>query len=163
MRHSIYAICVVALFTCHSASVSSQTVIVVRHGEKLDSTPDTVLSPPGEARASRLANMLAAAKISAIYTTQFKRSILQAAPTAKRYALTPVIVAANEIDTLITKIRTHAKDDVVLVVGHSNTVPEILTRLGHPEMVRVGEYDFDNLFVVTLQQGGTPTLVHLKY
>ena len=57
----------------------------------------------------------------------------------------------------------HAKDEVVLVVGHSNTVPAILKSLGHAPVVTVGEEDFDNLFIVTTQPSGAPTVVHLKY
>ena len=50
-----------------------------------------------------------------------------------------------------------------LVVVHSNTVPAILKSLGHAPVVTVGEEDFDNLFIVTMQPSGAPTLVHLKY
>ena len=145
------------------ASASAQTVIVVRHGEKLDSTPDTVLSPIGEARAARLADMLAVSKLSAIYTTQFQRTVLQAAPTAKRLNVTPVTFAAKDMDALIAKLRAHAKDDVALVVGHSNTVPEILKRLGHIATISVAEGDFDNLYIVNIRPNTAPTVVHLKY
>lgn len=138
-------------------------MIVVRHGEKLDATADPVLSPKGEVRAVRLANMLAASNVRAIYTTQYKRSILLAAPTAKRLGLTPVAVSAKDLDALIAKIRTHAKDEVVLVVGHSNTVPAMLKGLGHPPAVTVGEEDYDNLFIVATLPSGAPTVVHLKY
>ena len=88
---------------------------------------------------------------------------MQAAPTAKRLDVAANVIAAKEMDTLITKIRSHAKDDVVLVVGHSNTVPEIIKLLGVSATVVVGEDDYDNLFVVTLQQNAVPTMVNLKY
>ena len=107
--------------------------------------------------------MLAASKVRAIYTTQYRRTILQAAPTAKRLGVTASVIAGKEMDTLIAKIRSHAKDDVVLVVGHSNTVPEIIKLLGVSATVVVGEGDYDNLFVVTLQPSAAPTMVNLKY
>lgn len=107
--------------------------------------------------------MLAASAVRAIYTTQYKRSILLAAPTAKRLNLTPMTVPAKELGALIAKIRALAKDGVVLVVGHSNTVPAILKSLGHAPVVTIGEEDFDNLFIVTMQPSGAPTVVHLKY
>lgn len=163
MRITLFAICFTTICALQSFFASAQTVIVVRHGEKLDSTPDTVLSPIGEARAARLANMLAASNVSAIYTTQFKRTMLLAAPAAKRLGVTPVTVEAKDMDALIAKIRARNKGDVILVVGHSNTVPDILKRLGHTTDVKVTEEDFDNLFVVTIQPSGAPTLVHLKY
>ena len=164
MRASILAICFAAVcaMLCLSAA-AQQTVIVVRHGEKLDNSPDPVLSAEGEARAARLANMLAASNVRAIYTTQYKRTILLAAPTAKRLRLTPVTIPAKELDALIAKIRMHANDEVVLVVGHSNTVPAILKGLGHAPAVTVGEEDYDNLFIVVTQPSGAPTVLHLKY
>lgn len=107
--------------------------------------------------------MLSLSKLSAIYTTQFRRTMLHAAPTAKRLNVTPVTFAAKDMDALIAKLRAHAKDDVALVVGHSNTVPEILKRLGHIATITVAEGDFDNLFFVNIRPSGAPTVVHLKY
>ena len=162
-RFAPIAISMAALCTMAPHAASAQAVIVVRHGEKLDATTDTVLSPEGTARAERLANMLAASKVRAIYTTQFKRTQLLAAPTAKRLGLTPVTVPGKELDALIAKIHAHAKHEVVLVVGHSNTVPEILKGLGHAPTVTVREEDFDNLFIVTMQTSGPPMVLNLKY
>jgi len=51
----------------------------------------------------------------------------------------------------------------VLVVGHSNTVPEILAALGDPEKVEIPASQFDDLFVVTPRAEGPPSVVHLKY
>ena len=107
--------------------------------------------------------MMATVNIRAIYTTQYKRTMLQAAPTAKLLGLTPVTIPGKDTDTLIAKIRAHAKDEVVLVVGHSNTVPEILKGLGHAPAVTVREEDFDNLFIVTMRASGPPTVLNLKY
>lgn len=83
MPITLKLICFAIFFVLQSFDVSAQpTVIVVRHGEKLDSTTDTLLSPQGEARSARLANMLAMSNVRAIYATQYKRTILLAVPTA---------------------------------------------------------------------------------
>ena len=164
MRSLFLAALFVATVPLQSQSAMAQpTVIVVRHGQKLDNSPDPVLSPQGEAQAARLANMLAATGITAIYTTQFKRTIMLAAPTAKRLGITPVSVPAKETESLLARIRTHGKGEVVLVVGHSNTVPAILTGLGHAALVTVAEEEFDNLFIVAMQASGPPAVVRLKY
>ena len=162
-RLAIFSTSLAAVCTLTLQPVSAQTIIVVRHGEKLDASADPVLSPEGAVRAERLANMLAASKVRAIYTTQYRRTILLAAPTAKRFGVTAVVVPGKEMDTLIARVRSHAKEDVVLVVGHSNTVPEIIKGLGVSATVVVGEDDYDNLFVVAMQPGGAPTMVNLKY
>jgi hypothetical protein len=52
---------------------------------------------------------------------------------------------------------------VVLVVGHSNTVPIFLRRLGYPTTVSIADTDFDNLFVVTPRPTRAPAVVRLRY
>ena len=60
--------------------------------------------------------------------------------------------------------RLHAtKDGAVLVVGHSNTLPEILAKLGAPAKVAIDDGDFGNLFVVVRSPGKVPTVVRLRY
>ncbi len=72
MRTLLLAICLAILVAAAPVNVAAQQIVfVVRHGEKLDNTPDTVLSAEGEARAQRLATMLAASGVRAVYTTQY--------------------------------------------------------------------------------------------
>ena len=142
---------------------AQQVVYVVRHGEKLDESKDPPLSPAGEARAARLAQMLAVAGVKAIYTTPYQRTIQLAAPLARALNITPVVYPAADMPGLLRKITAHAADEAVLVVGHSNTVPEILKGLGHAGTVKIEETEFDNLFVLVPKAQGAPALVHLKY
>jgi hypothetical protein len=51
----------------------------------------------------------------------------------------------------------------VLIVGHSNTVPSILRRLGVRETIALADTEFDNLFIVVPQRDGAPMLLRLKY
>ncbi len=72
MRTLLLAVCLALLAAAPANVVAQPVVFVVRHGEKLDNTPDTVLSAEGEARAQRLATMLAASGVRAVYTTQYQ-------------------------------------------------------------------------------------------
>ena len=49
----------------------------------------------------------------------------------------------------------------MLIVGHSNTVPDVLKRLGVQGDIAIGDMEFDNLFVVVRPAAGEPTLVRL--
>lgn len=160
---ALSAILLVATSILHPCDTLAQTVIVVRHGQKLDNSTDPALSPQGEARAARLAETLVASRVTAIYTTQYKRTMLHATPAARRLGVTPLVVDGRDTETLLAKIRAHGKDDVVLVVGHSNTVPAIIKGLGHTTPVVVGEDDFDDLFIVAVKPNSAPTVVNLKY
>ena len=137
------------------------TVILTRHAEKTESpTKNPPLSPAGERRAKVLATMLADAGVSAIFVSEYLRTQQTAAPLAELDHIDPQVVAANDPAALVTAIRARS-DGVVLVVGHSNTVPEIIARLGGPT-VTIVDSDYDNLFVLTL--GGQKTqLLRLHY
>jgi hypothetical protein len=51
----------------------------------------------------------------------------------------------------------------VLIVGHSNTVPSILGRLGVKESITIADGEFDNLFIVVPKPDGSASLLRLKY
>jgi broad specificity phosphatase PhoE len=122
---------------------------------------DPPLSAAGEQRAVRLADMLAASGVKHIFTTEYKRTRQTAAPLAERLKLTPVMSAAADPDPLIAQVKRAQGN--VLIVGHSNTVPDLLKKLGVTDAVAIGDNDYDNLFVVVRNAAGKVTLVRLKY
>lgn len=119
--------------------------------------------PQRAKRAARLGRILAASGVKAIYTTQYQRTILHAAPVARALNVTPVVHPAGDTPGLLRKIAAQDADDVVLVVGHGNTVPEILKGLGHSDAVKIEETDFDNLFVLVPRARAAPVVGRLKY
>jgi len=82
-----------------------------------------------------------------------------AAPAAKAQQLTVTTVPADQTPALVEKLKTATGS--VLVVGHSNTLPEVLTALGVTPPVTIGDAEFDNLFIVVT--GAQPRLVRLRY
>ena len=119
---------------------------------------DPDLSEAGRARAESLAIALKDAKITSIYATKYKRTQQTAAPLAKALGLTVSIAPADAAD--VVKQLAGAKGNV-LVVGHSNTVPDVIKGLGVTAPVMIGDDEFDNLFVVTT--GAPPSVVRLHY
>jgi broad specificity phosphatase PhoE len=89
---------------------------------------DSDLSTAGYARAQMLAAMLKDANITAIYATEHKRTQETAEPLARSIGLHTTIIPAKETASLIAKLKK--AEGNVLVVGHSNTVPEIISALG---------------------------------
>jgi broad specificity phosphatase PhoE len=168
---SILLIVVLAVLTPSAAAQTGaqSTVFVVRHAERADTTPGTPptmsadpdLSEAGRARAASLATMLKDANISAIYATEFKRTQQTAAPLAKALGLTVNTLPASETKGLVEQVR--AAKSPVLIVGHSNTVPEIVKALGITTPLTVGDTEFDNLFVVTTSTTGGSSLLRLHY
>jgi broad specificity phosphatase PhoE len=154
-----FVLCCFLVGLALSSSFSQSTVFIVRHAEKTDNSKDAELSEAGRARAEALANMLKDSKISAIYTTEFKRTEQTAAPVAKALGLTVTTLPSENQAALVAKLRTSTANS--LVVGHGNTIPDVIKALGIPEPVNIPDSDYDNLFVVVL--GEKPYLIRLHY
>ncbi len=89
------------------------TVILLRHAERA-STPanDPPLTPAGEARARDLAGAVGTARVSAIFTTQFRRSVQTAQPLADQLSLTPVVLTVDPANDNPTSPRKRIRQAV---------------------------------------------------
>jgi broad specificity phosphatase PhoE len=155
---------VVSAFVFATAALAESPVIfLVRHAERAATSgqvpSDTGLSPVGRARAESLAQTLKDAQISAIYTSEFKRTKETAEPLAQSLGIRPEVIQADDLRSLLPKLKGARGN--VLVVGHSNTLPQIINALGISPRVTVAESDYDNLFLVVEDQ--PPWLIHLHY
>ena len=163
MRRSltVLSVLVVALILVPAVAHAQKMVILVRHAERADSgTPqpgmkgpaDPLLSAAGEARAQKLAAMLAESGVTTIYTTEFLRTQNTAKPLAAKLGIAAQTVPADDLTGLVGKIKGAKPTDVVFVVGHSNTVPDIIKQLGGPA-VKIGDNEYDNLFILVPATG----------
>lgn len=155
-------------------SVSSRcpiTVILIRHAERA-ATPanDPPLTPAGEARARALVGAVGTARVNAIFTTQFRRSVQTAQPLADHLGLTPVVLTVDPanvaayVQALVTQIRLLPTQSTVLVVSHTNTIPLIVTALDGPVIPPVLESEFDKLFVIEApKRSGKARVVQARY
>ena len=156
-------VCLLACFFATGATAQPPVIFLVRHAERAAISgrvpSDTGLSETGRKRAQALASELKDAKITAIYTTEYKRTQETAAPLAQSLGIRPEIIPGDDLRALVAKLK--ASPGNVLVVGHSNTLPQIIRALGASSRVTVAESDYDNLFLVVLDQ--PPRLIHLHY
>src|SRR5438552_16492266 len=124
------------------STVSAQPIVViVRHGEKAangGSDPD--LSSAGSARAEALARILKDSGITAIFSTEFKRTQETAAPTATSTHVTPTVVAAKDTAALVGKL--HQLNGNALIVGHGDTIPNIVKALVINSSVNIPDADY---------------------
>jgi broad specificity phosphatase PhoE len=146
------------------AAQPAKTVILVRHAERAGGmSADVGISEAGRCRAEALARMLADANVKRIYTSEVARTAQTAEPLATKLHIRPEVVPAADIEGLVEKLRAGAPDEVVLVVGHSNTVPEIIKLLGGGSVPPIGDSEYDLLFVATLTHPNQATVVTLRY
>jgi broad specificity phosphatase PhoE len=159
------ALAVAAVLAVPSRADAQRLVLLVRHAERADggmpppgmTTPaDPDLSAEGKARADRLATMLADAGITRIIVTEYRRTVQTAEPIAKRLGLTPERVMAADTAAVAARLKTYT-DDIVLVVGHSNSTPALIEALGGPK-VSIAETDYGSLFVFVPATGALSRL-----
>jgi broad specificity phosphatase PhoE len=134
------AIPVLLLLALAAPAAALDTLYIVRHAEKADPWPADLdafrpLAPAGEARAETLANRLKDVGIAAVYTSRTTRTMATAMPLVNRAHIPLVANDAsthpNEMAAFLAGLRErHAHDRAALIVGHANTIPELLVRLG---------------------------------
>ena len=151
-------------------SATTTTIVLVRHAEKqVGAITDAPLSPEGEVRASRLTQMLGGSeefgRIRKIYVTNTRRTQQTAAGLAQRLGLTPEVVEAKtDAAELAKRALRENRGHRVLIVGHSNTVPELVADLARIQNVPpMGEDEFDTMYIVTVPTIGKASVLRLKY
>src|SRR3954468_25018458 len=139
---------------------AAPVVFIVRHAEKASAGgKDPDLSSEGQKRADALAHILKDSQITSVFVTEFKRTQQTAAPTARAAQVGPTVVPANDIGALVQKLR--ASNGNALVVGHGNTIPDLVKALGIATPVSIPEDDYTEIFAVLLRDA--PQLLWLHY
>jgi broad specificity phosphatase PhoE len=149
-----------SIFVAVTVASAQPVIVIVRHAEKAASDGDNPdLSAAGRARAEALGRILKDSGITAIFTSEFKRTQETAAPTAASARVVPRVVAAKDTAALVAKL--HQLSGNALVVGHGNTIPDIIKALGINTPITIPDADYSELFIVTL--GDEPRLFRLHY
>jgi len=151
-------------------SATTTTIVVIRHAEKqIGTIDDAPLSPQGEQRATRLAQMFgdpeAFGRVEQIYVTDTRRTQQTVAGLAQRLALKPVVLQGKLSPGEIARRVLHEnRGRLALVVGHGNTVPQIVKELSDARQVpALGEEEFDTMYVVTVPTIGKSSVLRMKY
>jgi len=162
------AVLAVAFFYWKSATTT--TIVLVRHAEKqIGAIEDAPLAPQGELRAARLAVMFGDAeplgRVQRIYVTDTRRSQQTAAGLAQRLNLKPTVVAPKISNSELARdVLRENRGGLAIVVGHSNTVPQLVAELtGIDNVPPMGDEEFDTMYVVTVPTIGRASVLRMKY
>jgi phosphohistidine phosphatase SixA len=143
----------------------TQTIVLVRHAEKCEMQgDDPALSPAGEARAADLARVVGRLGVDRIYSTPFKRTRDTVRPLADSLGL-PIVeapVGAGNVEALRDLLLADTSR-VILVSGHSNTVPHVVNWLTGTALGDLGEYEYDRMYVVRLPDEEPGALLEFQY
>lgn len=140
------------------------TFYFIRHAEKDRSNPDDIdpeLTQKGLGRAMHWAEILNEVPLDIVYSTDYQRTEMTAAPTAVKQDINLEYYDPETLDLEQFKIDNAGKN--VLVVGHSNTTPSLVNRMiGEERFPALDDTDNGSLFIVKLV-GSQPTVTHLKF
>lgn len=135
-----------ACATTNGMAASDSAIYVVRHLHTPEGERDPDLLPEGRRVAILLEERLAGERIAAIYISDFKRTRQTAGPLAERLGLEPILYDPRDTAGLVARVR--AGPLPALIVGHSNTVPDIVAQLGGTRPADLGHPDFGDLWRV---------------
>lgn len=138
------------------------TVFLVRHAEYDLSTGHLTLD--GQQRANELAEVLAKVDLDVIYTTDVIRTKETVQPVANTKNLQPVIYSTSDLDSFVDQVKQDHVGEVVLIVGHSPTVPVTIDKLvGESVGYSIYGNEFHKIFIVSISGSGKWWVTNLKY
>ncbi len=150
-------------------SQATTTMIFVRHAERAGpSADDPGLTPAGQRRAMELARQLVdadvVAGVDAIYSTPFRRTRDTAQPVADALDLPINIYDPSDNEAVLETILKNHKGKIILVVGHSNTLPTLIADLGASKKVPpIAEIEYDNIYIISIPWFGKTKTIRLRF
>ena len=126
-----------------TATAPDFTLLLLRHAEK-ETGPDPALSARGKARAQQLASELALAPVQAVWSTDTRRTRATAAPLVQKLQLPLQIYQGSELQRFARRLLSDGRNAVVL--GHSNTTPELAALLCQCNTPAISETDYDWIY-----------------
>lgn len=150
-------------------SQATTTIIFVRHAEQTShDEADPGLSDAGKRRVTELTRQLidadVVAGIDAIYATPLKRSQETARPLADQLDLPINSYDPADTEQVLEAILKDHKGEIILVVGHSNTVPVLIANLGASKNVPpIATNEFDNIYIISIPWFGKTKTIRLRF
>ena len=150
---------ILTLFLSLSYIPSEQcsTFYLIRHAEKVrtdKSDKDPKLNEYGMLRAIKWQEYFSDKNISKIYSTNYKRTLETVKPIQESSDIVPIIYSPSDID--YKNFIMSNKTEVVLIVGHSNTIPNFVNGLISENVYsQIDDLNNSNLYVVNICESGT--------
>ena len=164
-RNFLFWLLAMVVLTAFNAQAQT-TVYIVRHAEKDMKDPankDPALSLDGQDRAKDLAALLLPQRILAVYSTPYKRTMQTAEPTAYGHGVKTQTYDPSDPAALAATVLRNHKGGSVVIVGHSNTVLELVEAFGIKRPIpELKDDDYNYLFSITVN-GNSTSLVMSQY
>lgn len=160
MKKLFLAIILICSISIQAQNTNSTTYYIIRHAEKALKTSDEnpELTKKGKKRAIYWSEVFQHVKFDLVYSTNLKRTLSTASPTAKSKGLK--IQLYNPKNQNSKEFIQKTKGKTVLIVGHSNTIPSFINKIiGKKKYSDIAETNYSNLYIVTVLNGKTSDLL----
>jgi broad specificity phosphatase PhoE len=148
----------------NQAKEAATTIILVRHAEKVLGPRNPDLTGEGQQRAKDLEYFLKEVNLDAVYSSNYFRTVQTAKPVAEAKGLEIIHYDAGNLEALVDNLFESHKGKTILVVGHSNTTPEVANLLtGTKDLAHFSELVYDNILMVTAYEKGKAKVIQLNY
>ncbi len=122
------------------------SIYLVRHAEKQQEGENPGLTQCGQLRAKQLASLLSQVKITQVYSTSYQRTRQTATPFAKKQHIALQNYNPRHLEQLSIQLQQRKENS--LVVGHSNTTPQLAELLSKQKMAPLTELDYQQLYQI---------------
>ena len=146
MINKIIWLLLAALFANSTFAADNYSIYLVRHAEKQKDVENPGLTRCGQARAKQLASLLSQAKISKVYSTSYQRTQQTASPLAIKQHIAVQNYNPKHLEQLSIQLQKRKENS--LVVGHSNTTPQLAEFLSKQKMAPLTEQDYQQLYQI---------------
>lgn len=139
----------------------------VRHAEKMKDAGDNPgLTPEGLVRAERLGVILSNEFLDKAFSTNYKRTVQTAEAVRKKALKAPpgeTFPPAMQ-DMWLDETLKQGMGKRYLVVGHQNTIPQLLNRLkGITEFQNIPDDEFGRFYIAVTKGIGQTEVLELRY
>ncbi len=138
-----------------AASAGTTMLYLTRHAEKASTGTDPALTPEGVTRAQNIAAMLKKSNITSIFSTNYVRTRQTAQPLGTLLSLPTQVYDPSQLASFAQQLK--ALGGNALVVGHSDTTPDLIRQLGGDPGTDIAETEFDRLYQIAVDDDGSVT------
>jgi phosphohistidine phosphatase SixA len=139
-------------------------IYLVRHAERATDHPrDPTLSAEGRTRAAELTRLLADAPLTRVHSTRYRRTVQTGTPLAEHHGLEIEYYDPTGEGLAAFAEQLRATPGHHVVVGHSNTTPQLVEALGGDPVSPIEEMEYDRLYVVFVSSEGAVTSTLLRF
>lgn len=149
--------------SCQPRQEKSTSLILIRHAEKIISSSDNPdLSSKGRQRAANLVDLFEAVSIDAIYATPYLRTVNTAKPLATARQLEILNYQAHDLKGFAKKLLKNHREETIVVIGHSNTTPQLINALTGSQHPDLSELEYDWVYFVEVNTLGSSKVKKLR-